>query len=149
MLAFFLDTWSPVKVKKKKTNLKPKHTHKNRQTPRYSFLSICFIWQSSNSDSSHSIYWSSSNLLHFNLSSSPRSFYFRTIAPSWRGFHLPIPKCYSGILLSEYLDYHQPLQWNGCTNPNSLGPWSLTPPEVVLPKKLSLSLSFITSSKLG
>lgn len=38
--------------------------------------------------------------------------------------------------LSEYLDYHQALQWNGCTNPNSLGPWSLTPPEVVLPKKV-------------
>lgn len=108
--------------------LNNKTNHKIRQTPRYSFLSICFIWQSSNSDSSHSIYSSSSSLLHFNLSLSP-SFYFRTIAPSWRSFHFRLLDATPGYsFLSEYLGYHQPLQWNGCTTPTSLGPWSLYTP---------------------
>lgn len=60
MLACFLDMLRSVKAKKIIINI---------QTPKYSFLSICFIWQSSNSDSSHSIYSSSSNLPHVNLSS--------------------------------------------------------------------------------
>lgn len=135
--------------------------HKSKQTPRYSFLSICFIWQSSNSDSSHSIYSSSSNLLHFNLSSSPRSFYFRTIAPSWRGFHFPIPKCYSWILLSvwatPFLSISNPFSSTGALIPIALVPevWHLlkwfSPKEVVAGSQLyhlfQVRLAYYTMSR--
>lgn len=106
-------------LKNNKTN------HKIRQTPRYSFLSICFIWQSSNSDSSHSIYSSSSSLLHFNLSLSPK-FLLQNHCSTMEEFPFLTFKCYSWILLSVQVPWLSSTPWMKWVH-HSHQPWSLKP----------------------
>lgn len=130
MLACFLDIWSPVKIKKKPNRKPDRHldTASSQfvlfgqvaiQTVHTAFIQALQIFCISTCPLLQEVF-TSEPLLHHR---GGFIFQFLNATP---GYSLP----------SEYLDYHQPLQWNGCTNPNSLGPWSLTPPEVVLPKKV-------------
>ena len=150
MLAFFLDMWSPVKIKKNKQTKTTNHQNPTKpdrhlgtassqfvlfgkiaiQTVHTAFIQALQIFCISTCSLLQEVF-TSEPLLHHGGAC---IFQFLNATPGYS-------------LLSEYLDHRQPLQRHGCTNPNSLGPWSL--PKWFSPERLSPGLSFITSSKLG